>query len=79
MAITFRDETKNYGAIGTFIPYKELKHIHKKIVLVNPNFRPLSEIVYPRAIYRFVKDNSFVDTNAFEKMRNFFFNEKPDE
>ncbi len=79
VAITLRDETKNFGAIGTFIPFDELKSIHQKVVVDNENFRPLNEIIYPRAIYRFVKDNSFVDTNAFEKMRDFFFDEKPDD
>ncbi len=79
VAITLRDEEKNFGAIGTFILFDELKSIHKKIVLDNENFRPLNEIIYPRAIYRFVKDNSFVDTNAFEKMREFFFDEKPND
>ena len=77
MAITLRDETKNFGEIGTFIPFAELETIHQKVCIDNPNFRPLNEIIYPRAIYRFVKDNSFVDTNAFEKMSDYFFDAKP--
>lgn len=79
VAITYRDANENFGAIGTFIPFDELKSIYQKVVLDNKNFRPLSEIIYPRAIYRFVKDNSFVDTNAFEKMGNIFFDTKPDD
>ena len=79
VAITLRDETKTFEPIGTFTPFEELNSIHQKVVVNYPNFRPLSEIIYPRAIYRFVKDNSFVDTNAFEKMRNDFFDNKPDD
>ena len=78
-AITFRDETKNFGAIDTFIQWDELKSIHKKVCLDNEKFRPLNKIIYPRAIYRFVKNNSFVDTNAFEKMHDYFFDFKPDD
>ncbi len=79
VAITLRDETKDFGAVGTFIPFDELKTIHDKVCVDNPNFRPLNEIIYPRAIYRFVKDNSFVETNAFEKMSDCFFDAAPDD
>lgn len=79
VAITMYDETKTFEPIGTFIPFDELKSIHKKVVVDNPNFRPFSEIIYPRAIYRFVENNSFVDTNAFDKMRKYFFDAKPDD
>ncbi|MBR3497818.1 MAG: Eco57I restriction-modification methylase domain-containing protein [Selenomonadaceae bacterium] len=52
VAITLRDATKNFGAIGTFIPFDELISIHQKVVLDNKNFRPLSEIIFSRTIYR---------------------------
>ena len=52
VAITLRDATKNFGAIGTFIPFDELISIHQKAVLDNKNFRPLSEIIFSRTIYR---------------------------
>ena len=79
VAVTLYDHNKTFEPIGTFIPYPELKTIHQKVVVDNPDFRPFSEIIYPRAIYRFVENNSFVDTNAFEKMRKLFFDAKPDD
>ncbi len=79
IAITLRDETKNFGAIGTFIPFDELKSIHKKVCIDNENFRPLNEIIYPRAIYRFAKDNFSIGTNAFDKMAENFLDEKPND
>ena len=79
VAITLHDEEKIFGATGTFIKFEELRTIHQKVVVDNENFQPFNQIIYPRAIYRFVKDNSFVDTNAFEKMREFFFDEKPND
>ena len=79
VAITLRDEDKDFGAIETFIPFPELKTIHDKVCVDNPTFRPLSDIVYPRAAYRFVKDNSPVGTNAFEKTPEIFFDSKPND
>ena len=79
VAITLRDETKDFGVIGTFIPFEELKTIHKKVCVDNTDFRPFSEIIYPRAAYRFAKGNFSIGTNAFEKMREIFFDEKPDD
>ncbi len=46
VAITQYDNTKTFEPIGTFIPFDELKAIHQKVVVDNPAFRPLSEIIY---------------------------------
>ena len=46
IAITQYDNTKTFEPIGTFIPYPELKTIHQKVVVDNPDFRPLSEIMF---------------------------------
>ncbi|MBR3051278.1 MAG: Eco57I restriction-modification methylase domain-containing protein [Selenomonadaceae bacterium] len=77
VAITRRDDTKNFGAIKTFIPFPELESIHKKVCVDDKNFRPFSKIIYPRAAYRFAENNSSVGTNAFDKMGKIFFDAKP--
>ncbi len=77
VAITYYDAKQNFGAIGLFIPWDELRSVHQKVCVDNKDFRPLSELVYPRAIYRFASDNSFVDTNAFDKMSASFFDAAP--
>ena len=91
VAITFRDETENFGAIGTFIPFEELKSIHKKVCVENKNFQPLSEIVFGRTKYflteKFIEDhpnapfldrrNDFFKSNVFKYAADYFFNEKP--
>ncbi len=79
VAVTLRDDTKNFGAIKTFIPFPELESIHKKVCVDDKNFRPFSKIVYPRAAYRLAENNSSVATNAFDKMRKIFFDDKPDD
>ncbi len=84
VAVTYRDANKNFGAIETFIPWDELKSAHRKVVVDNKNFRPFSEIVYPRALYRLSanfpiadKINSSIGTNAFHTLSEYFFDEKP--
>ena len=95
VAITLRDATKNFGAIGTFIPFDELISIHQKAVLDNKNFRPLSEIVFPATIYRltqkFHEDNpnaakiisdgheNDFSTILMKRFSNLFFDEKPND
>lgn len=44
VAITYRDETKNYGAIGIFTKYEELNLILKKVV--RTDFLPINNIIY---------------------------------
>ena len=94
VAITFRDETENFGAIGTFIPFEELKSIHKKVCVDNENFQPLSEIMLGQTIYKLSvkayedcpdlkkrfsnRTDTALRTNAFEVMPNIFFDDKPD-
>ena len=46
VAITLHDENKNFGAIGTFIPFIELKSIHQKVCVDNENFQPLSNFIF---------------------------------
>ena len=95
VAITFRDETENFGAIGIFIPFEELKAIHQKVCIDNKNFQPLSEIIYSRKIFKltekffmenpdaptFLKDNNnyTIGTNAFMEMSGYFFDTAPND
>ena len=52
IAVTHRDESKDYGAIGTFTAFEELNGILKK-VLKTPEFKTFSDIVFSRTEYRF--------------------------
>lgn len=51
VAITYRDNSKNYGAIVAFTKYPEVNDIFHK-VLYNGNFEALMDIVYSRTAYR---------------------------
>ena len=93
VAITLYDNTKNFGAIGTFTAWQELNSIHQKVCVDNPNFKPLSEIVFGRTNYRlskiFLADhpdapfldraNDFLKTNAFVYAADYFFDDAPDD
>lgn len=93
VAITEFDATKTFEPIGLYIPFDELIAIHEKVVVNNPNFKPLSEIVFGRTNYRltekFIEDhpdapflerkNDFLKSNAFEYAANYFFDNKPDD
>ena len=90
VAITLRDETKNFGAIGIFTPFPELNSIHKKVCVDDKNFRPLNEFVFGRTNYRlsdkFIEDNpdapflerqnDFLKSNVFVYAADYFFDNK---
>ncbi len=93
VAITLYDNSKTFEPVGTFIPFAELKSIHQKVVVDNPNFRPLSEIMYSRTAYsltpkahedfpdakkNFSKGNELqMSSNVFDLMPEIFFDAKP--
>lgn len=93
IAVTEYDSTKNFGAIGIFIPFDELKSIYQKVCVENPNFKPFSDIVFGRTNYRlsekFISEhpdapfierrNDFLKSNAFSYAADYFFDEKPDD
>ena len=95
VAITLHDETRTFKPIGTFIPFEQLKTIHQRLIIDNPSFLPLSEIIYPPEIYHFTRkfheDNpnaanvlsdghaDDLTTNIFEKLPQIFLNVKPDD
>lgn len=78
IAITYFNKQETIGSIGLFFPADELRTIHDKVVS-RADFKPFSEIVYPRATYRLVDGNSSIGTNAFDKQRELFLGEKPDD
>ena len=55
VVITYRDAKQNFGAIGTFIPWDELRSVHQKVCVDNKNFRPLTEIILGQTAYRLTK------------------------
>lgn len=56
VAVTYRDKNKDFGEIGTFIPYKHLRSISEK-VLSSMSFNGLDEHIY--GPLRFVLDNLY--------------------
>ncbi|MBR0260999.1 MAG: Eco57I restriction-modification methylase domain-containing protein [Selenomonadaceae bacterium] len=95
VAITYYDANRNFGAIGTFIPFDELQSIYQKVCVDNKNFSSFSKIIYPPEIYHFTKkfheDNpnaaqilsdghaNDLTTNTFDKLPKIFLNAKPDD
>ena len=95
VAITMRDETKNFGAIGTFSVFPELNAIQNKVVADNPNFHSLNEIIYTPIAYKLSKkffsersellcklqkpDDNALRTNIFERLPEIFFDAKPND
>lgn len=50
VAITYWNKNENFGKIGQFVAYPELKSILDKVI--DENFRSLKDFVYPRTSYR---------------------------
>ena len=94
IAITYRDINKNFGKIGIFIPYPELKSIHDKVTS-RADFQPLTKIMYSRTAYsltekahkdfpnaknNFSKGNHLqMSSNVFDLFPEIFFDDKPDD
>ena len=92
IAITYRDATRDFGAIGTFTPFRELNTIKQK-VCERTEFRPLSEIVltayayhftevlyqeYPELRGRLSKGHDYdLKANAFARLPEVFLEQKP--
>ena len=95
VAITLRDATKNFGAIGTFTAFPELNAMHQEICVDDKYFRQFSKIIFSRTIYKLTnkvhEDFPFVasrqskghlydmSTNIFLLIPEIFFDEKPDD
>ena len=87
IAISYRDEQKEFGAIGTFVKYNELRSIMKHVVYSKEHkFVPLSNIISPPLSYqvsdKLVKEHPEalrLRSNAFEALGNVFLEEPPQE
>lgn len=51
VAITYRDTTKNFGAMDIFIRFKEMNTVKNKVLAISSKF--LNELVYAPESYRF--------------------------
>ena len=94
VCITMRDANKNFGKIGLFSNFAELNSILDK-VLKHKDFKTLKDLVYAPESYRLSKTlherhpevksllssgHMFdVTTNIFEKLNDFFFDDKPND
>ncbi len=94
VAISYRDANKVFGAIGTFIPFKELKSIFLKVTS-RSDFKPLSEIMRGQMIFKLSakayadfpdlparlpkRADTAIRTNVFELLPDIFLEEKPND
>ena len=94
VAITFHDNTKNFGAIEVFTAFEELNSLMKK-VYYHYNFKSFSKIVFTRTAYRLTEKmhrdypNALsqlsnghpydMSTNIFERLPQIFFNTMPND
>lgn len=83
IAISYRDATKTFGAIGTFTTYDELNSILKKVLAKKE--KTLESICYPALSYK-ITDKVEKDfpgsigrlrTSAFSKLAEIFYENKP--
>ena len=85
IAISYRDVTRDFGAIGTFTIYPELNSILQKVLTTSANF--LNSICYPALSYGLtpLMQQEHPDTvgrlrtSAFTKLEEIFFDEKPND
>lgn len=92
LVITYRDSSKNFGAIKVFTHYEELNSILRNVINKR-NFIGLNTIVFSPVAFKFTqtmhnehpnlkeklsKGNEFeVKTNVFDTISEVFFDEKP--
>ena len=85
IAITYRDSSKDFGSIGTFVKYDELRSImHRVMYNDRYAFVPLSDIISPPLSYqvseKLIKDYPEavrLRSNAFEALDSVFKEERP--
>lgn len=89
VAVSYRDDSLDFGKIGTFIPYEELKGIVDKVTLKTEHYLP--EIIIPSCtkisetavelnpdVFQLMRENSTLQSNSFEKLYGkLFFDEPP--
>ena len=93
VAITYRDTTKDFGAIEIYSAYPELNSIKQKVV--HDDFESFSNIVFTRTAYRLTdtlhqehpealsqlsNGHAYdMSTNIFVRLPQVFFDERPDD
>lgn len=94
VAITYHNQSKDFGIIDTFTSYEELNSILKKVI-GSENFSSLSKIVVTRTAYRLTdkmhkehpeaiaqlsNGHAYdMSTNIFDRLPQIFFEKKPDD
>ena len=87
VAITYRDDMQNYGAIGAFTSFSELNSIKKKVEAFGES--SLSNVITNRGLYRYSQlaydehpeelaktADARIAPSAFERMPSLFIDEK---
>lgn len=93
VAITHWDNKTDFGKIGTFVAFEELRSILKKIK--NDEFKTFSDLVYGRDLYKLTEilyeENPFAEnrqskghrydcgSNVFDVFPELFYDEKPND
>ncbi len=93
VAITYRDENKDFGAIKIFSTFNEINSILKKVL--NKDFTSFNRLIYSPESYRLSeeihKENPEVKdllskghlydltTNIFDRLDKYFYDERPDD
>jgi hypothetical protein len=91
VAVTYRDDNADFGAIGIFTAFPELNSILKKVI--ESHIESFSNIVSNQIIYQYTdklhedfpeakhmlskEDDYVVRTNAFDKLGMIYFDNKP--
>lgn len=91
IAVTYRDSSKEFGEIGTFVVFDELRAVLSKVK--NSDFKSFAELVYGRDLYKLTEnlytENSFAEnrqskghrydcgSNVFDIFPELFHSEKP--
>lgn len=91
VAITYRDVSKDFGALVTYTAFPELNGILKKVTSTN-DFQSLSKIIANRGLYRFSKlayeehptemakvTDSRIGASVFERMPKLFTESIPED
>lgn len=94
VVITYHDVDKDFGKIGTFIIFKELKSILDKVT-IRDDFKSFSSMVYPHSGYKLTKKlhddhpkakkclskgNLYgMQTNIFDSLDYLFLDDEPND
>lgn len=85
LVVSYRDENKNFGCVGTFSKFPEINTILQKVKTVSSHY--MNEIVYPSLNYGvstvMTKEHpellNRLRTSAFSTLADIFYEEKPND